>query len=76
MTDYFSKWIKAEAYRTIKDREVKNLVWKNIICRFGIPAEIVTDNGPQFISFYFQDFCDEWGIKLTFLTPRYPQANG
>ena len=31
MTDYFSKWIEAEAYRTIKDREVKNFVWNNII---------------------------------------------
>ena len=34
------------------------------------------DNGPQFISSNFQDFCDECGIKLIFSTPRYPQANG
>ncbi|KAL5580268.1 hypothetical protein UlMin_012710 [Ulmus minor] len=29
-----------------------------------------------FISFDFQDFCKEWGIQLSFSTPRYPQANG
>ena len=39
----------------------------------SVPKEIVTDNGSQFISF---DFCKEWGIKLSFSTPRYPQANG
>ncbi|KAL5578660.1 hypothetical protein UlMin_011102 [Ulmus minor] len=30
----------------------------------------------EFISFDFQDFCKEWGIQLSFSTPRYPQANG
>ncbi|KAL5565321.1 hypothetical protein UlMin_028485 [Ulmus minor] len=39
-------------------------------------SHIVTDNGSQFISFEFQDFCKEWGIQLSFSTPRYPQANG
>ena len=36
-TDYFSKWVEAEAYVSIKDKDVKRLVWKNIVCRFGIP---------------------------------------
>ncbi|KAL5551749.1 hypothetical protein UlMin_001925 [Ulmus minor] len=76
VTDYFTKWVEAEAYHHIRDREVKNFIWKNIICRFGVPKEIVTDNGSQFISFDFKDFCKEWGIKLSFSTPRYPQANG
>ncbi|KAL5569097.1 hypothetical protein UlMin_025672 [Ulmus minor] len=76
VTDYFTKWVEAEAYHQVRDREVKNFIWKNVICRFGVPKEIVTDNGSQFISFDFQDFCKEWGIQLSFSTPRYPQANG
>ena len=36
-TDYFSKWVEAEAYASIKDKDVTKFVWKNIICRFGIP---------------------------------------
>ncbi|XP_060969882.1 uncharacterized protein LOC133037084 [Cannabis sativa] len=76
LTDYFSKWVEAEAFAQVRDREVKNFIWKNIICRFGIPKEIVTDNGSQFISQDFQSFCAEWGIQLSFSTPRYPQANG
>ena len=54
---------------------MKIFIWKNVICRFGVPKEIVTDNGSQFISFDFQDFCKEWGIKLSFSTPRFPKAN-
>ncbi|KAL5549326.1 hypothetical protein UlMin_004557 [Ulmus minor] len=76
VTDYFTKWVEAEAYHQVRDREVKNFIWKNVICRFGVPKEIVTDNGSQFISFDFQDFCKDWGIQLSFSTPRYPQANG
>ncbi|RVW39100.1 hypothetical protein CK203_084157 [Vitis vinifera] len=52
-TDYFSKWIEAEAYANIKDRDVTKFVWKNIICRFGIPQAIIADNGPQFDSIVF-----------------------
>ena len=45
-TDYFSKWIEAEAFASIKDRDVTRFIWKNIVCRFGIPRTIVSDNGP------------------------------
>ncbi|KAG7583597.1 Ribonuclease H domain [Arabidopsis suecica] len=76
LTDYFSKWIEAEAYASIKDSAVNTFIWKNIICRHGVPYEIVTDNGPQFISHEFEAFCAEWGIKVSYSTPRYPQGNG
>ena len=55
---------------------MKNFIWKNVIYCFGVPKEIVTDNGSQFISFDFQGFCKEWRIKLSFSTPRYLKANG
>ena len=57
MTDYFSKWIEAEAYREIKDKDVISFIKRNIICRFSIPSEIVCDNGAQFISERTRDFC-------------------
>ncbi|KAG7599008.1 Reverse transcriptase domain [Arabidopsis suecica] len=76
LTDYFSKWIEAEAYASIKDSAVNTFIWKNIICRHGVPYEIVTDNGPQFISHEFEAFCSKWGIKVSYSTPRYPQGNG
>ena len=42
--DYFSKWIEVETYANIKDQDVSKFVWKNIVCRFGIPQAIIVDN--------------------------------
>ena len=30
-TNYFSKWVEAEAYASIKDKDVMKFVWKNIV---------------------------------------------
>ncbi|XP_013658791.1 uncharacterized protein LOC106363622 [Brassica napus] len=76
LTDFFSKWVEADAYASIKDVQVENFIWKNIITRHRVPYEIVTDNGSQFISTRFEAFCEKWKIRLTKLTPRYPQCNG
>ncbi|RVW82241.1 Transposon Ty3-I Gag-Pol polyprotein [Vitis vinifera] len=75
-TDYFSKWVEAEAYASIKDKDVTKFVWKNIVCRFGIPQIIIADNGPQFDSIAFRNFCSELNIRNSYSTPRYPQSNG
>ena len=75
-TDYFSKWIEADAFASIKDRDVTRFIWKNIVCRFGILKSIVFDNGPQFDSRVYRDFFQELKIKNLYSTPRYPQSNG
>ena len=76
LTDYFTKWIEAEAFQQVTRFEVERFVWRDIVCRHGVPYEIVTDNGGQFISRDFKAFCDKWNIRLTFSTPRRPQGNG
>ena len=45
-TDYFSKWVEAEAYASIKDKDVSKFFCKNIVYRFEIPQAIIADNGP------------------------------
>ena len=61
--DYFTKWVEAEALSTIIEAKIQSFVWKNIICRFGIPQIIILDNGQQFNSQGFKDFCSSLGIK-------------
>ena len=75
-TDYFSKWIEVDAFASIKDGDVTRFIWKNIVCQFGITRSIVFDNGPQFDSRVYRDFCQELKIKNLYSTPRYPQSNG
>nr|GEU78306.1 hypothetical protein [Tanacetum cinerariifolium] len=42
--DYFTKWIEVKAVATIIGNQVKKFMWDNIVCRFGLPREIVLDN--------------------------------
>ena len=50
MTDYFSKWVEAEEFREVKDKDVVSFIKRNIIYKFRVSSEIVCDNGSQFIS--------------------------
>ena len=46
--NYFTKWVEAEPIMMIIEGKVRSFVWKNIICRFGVPYVIISDNGKQF----------------------------
>ena len=43
--DYFTKWVEVEPLAKNTKQNVRSFVWKNIICRFGIPRVLVSDNG-------------------------------
>ena len=57
VTDYFSKWVKVEALSSITNLHIYKFLWTYVITRFGVLHEIVTDNGPQFTSHKFKEFC-------------------
>ena len=74
--DYFTKWAEAEPLATITKQKIRNFVWRAIICRFGVPRALVSDNGKQFDNAKFRDFCAELGIKNYYSSPAHPQSNG
>nr|GEX52145.1 reverse transcriptase domain-containing protein [Tanacetum cinerariifolium] len=74
--DYFTKWIEAKSVATITGGQVKKFVWDNIVCCFGIPGEIVSDNGKQFSDNPFKDWCDKLNITQRFASVKHPQSNG
>ena len=76
VVDYFTKWAEAEPLATITEQKIRNFVWRAIICRFGIPRALVSDNGKQFDNAKFRDFCAELGIKNYYSSPTHPQSNG
>ena len=51
-------------------------MWRNIICRFGIPHTIITDHGAQFTSDQFRERCSEQGVRLRYSSVAHPQSNG
>nr|ABA94871.2 retrotransposon protein, putative, unclassified [Oryza sativa Japonica Group] len=73
--DKFTKW--PEAYPVIKiDKHSALKFIKGITARFGVPNRIITDNGTQFTSELFGDYCEDMGIKLCFASPAHPRSNG
>ncbi|KAL0445450.1 UNVERIFIED_CONTAM: hypothetical protein Slati_2267700 [Sesamum latifolium] len=74
--DYFTKWVEAEPLARITEGEVMKFIWKNIVCRFGIPREIISDNGRQFQGQRIQEWCQGLHIRQRFTTVAHPQANG
>ena len=74
--DYFTKWVEAEPLASITQQNFKSFVWKNIVCRFGVPRVLVSDNRRQFDNALFRDFCEHFGIQNHYSSPAHPQANG
>uniref|UniRef100_A0A2N9I556 RNA-directed DNA polymerase n=1 Tax=Fagus sylvatica TaxID=28930 RepID=A0A2N9I556_FAGSY len=74
--DYFTKWVEAEPLATISEKNVRSFVWKAVICRFGIPRVLISDNGKQFDNGPFREMCSQLNIKNHYSSPRHPQANG
>jgi transposase InsO family protein len=49
---------------------------KSIICRFGVPNKIITDNGSQFTSGAFQGYCEDLGVQICYASVAHPESNG
>ncbi|GJR94717.1 reverse transcriptase domain-containing protein [Tanacetum coccineum] len=65
--DNFTKWIKEKPVATITGNQVKKFVWDNIVCRFGLPGEIISDNEKKFRDNPFkEDWCEKLNIKQRF----------
>ena len=73
--DYFTKWVEAETLATITEKNVWGFIWRCIICRFGIPRVLVSDNGKQFNNDSFRDFCSQLGIRNHYSSPAHLQVN-
>ncbi|XP_071713265.1 uncharacterized protein [Rutidosis leptorrhynchoides] len=74
--DFFTKWVEVKPLKSITGKQIVNFVWEEIVCRFGVLKEIVSDNGKQFAYDPFRAWCDSLNIKQTFSSVAHPQANG
>nr|GEU60945.1 reverse transcriptase domain-containing protein [Tanacetum cinerariifolium] len=74
--NYFTKWIKAKPVVTITRNQIKKFAWDNIVCKFGLPGEIIADNENHFRENPFKDWCEKPNIKQRFTSVKHPQING
>ena len=71
--DYYSSFPEATV-----TRDIGNIIriLMNMFSRHGYPEEMVSDNGPQFVSNEFTKFFSSKGIKHVRASPYYPRSNG
>ena len=60
---YFTKWVEAKPLASITAKIVKKFIWEFIICRFGLPMAIVSDNGTQFADAHLQEWLAELQVQ-------------
>ncbi|XP_040172372.1 uncharacterized protein K02A2.6-like [Anopheles arabiensis] len=73
--DSFSKWPEIISTSSISANATVTML-RGLCVRFGMPNTIVSDNGRQFTSAIFADFCNTNGIEHIKTAPYHPQSNG
>lgn len=53
--DKFTEWIEVEPMRKVMALAAIKFL-KGIVCRFGVPNGVITDNGTQFTSNTFMQY--------------------
>ncbi|GJS98562.1 reverse transcriptase domain-containing protein [Tanacetum coccineum] len=74
--DYFTKWVEAKPLTSTTGKHMERFVWEHIVCRFGTPQIIISDNGKQFAEGTFPIFCQKLRILQSLTSVYHPQANG
>lgn len=73
--DYYSRYPEVEIIKSTTSSVIIQKLMK-IFATHGLPVEVTTDNGPQFVSEEFKLFLQDNGIRHKRATPYWPQANG
>ncbi|CAB4008143.1 Transposon Ty3-G Gag-Pol poly [Paramuricea clavata] len=73
--DYFSDFVELDHLKNISSVQVIRKI-KSYFARHGIPEQVITDNGPQFVAHDFQIFTKEWDFEHITCSPYHSQANG
>ncbi|PNY14150.1 gag-pol polyprotein, partial [Trifolium pratense] len=75
VVDYFTKWVEVEPLSDITSFRILRFFKRDVLCRFGIPQVVVTDNRTQFTDKGFQEFLTSLGTKQHFTSVEHPQTN-
>ena len=76
MIDYFTKFPFAYALKEISAETVANVLMDQVICLFGVPTSLHSDQGSNFESNIFKSLCSLVNMAKTRTTPYAPWSNG
>jgi hypothetical protein len=71
----FTKWIEYNPIASLTSSKVVQFI-QEIMFRFGIPNNIITDLGSNFTSSEFFDFCEQRSIQIKYASMAHPRLMG
>ncbi|GKV01717.1 hypothetical protein SLEP1_g14258 [Rubroshorea leprosula] len=74
--DYFTKWVEAASYASVTKKVVTRFIKREIICRYGQPEAIITDNASNLNNDMMTALCKQFKIKYLNSSPYRPKMNG
>ncbi|KAF7152592.1 hypothetical protein RHSIM_Rhsim01G0144000 [Rhododendron simsii] len=75
-TELYTKWVEAVPLKRVTGVAVSNFIREHIICRFGIPKVILSDNGTPFVNRQVGQLLFSYDITHHKSTAYYPKGNG
>ncbi len=75
LTEGLTKWVEAKAVKEANAKVSAKFLMEDIICRYGTPITVITDNGTHFKG-EFHELCEKLGIQHRYATPYHPQTTG
>ena len=75
LVDSHSKWLEVEQMSSTKTYHTIQTLRRWFV-RFGVPIQLVSDNGPQFVAAEFEQFLNENGVKHIKCSAYHPSSNG
>jgi len=60
--DYFTKWVEATSYANVTQNVVIKFIKKDLICRYGLPNKIITDNATNLNNKMMKEICKRFKI--------------
>ena len=70
----YTKWAEVEAVRKVTAQSVVKF-FKGLVCRFGVPNRVITDNGTQFTSHTFMQYIRDLSSKVCFASITHHRSN-
>jgi len=74
--DNFTKWVEAASYASVTWSMVVRFIKREIICRYGFPWKIITDNDTNLNNKMMGEMCEEFKIQHHNSTPYRTKMNG
>ncbi|RDX82369.1 pol, partial [Mucuna pruriens] len=74
--DYFTKWVEADSYASVSRNMVARFIKRNIICRYGIQADIIMDTDTNLNNKVIMELYEQFKIHHRNYTPYHQKLNG